>query len=245
MGAVLGIRPAMWIRSRRQLGGRLVRVLLPSAQHARLLGLASGSSPSGCAEPTRPPITRMAVSQIQVWFSCPDGRCCRYSIHGRVDGGHAYNARIPPRLRRGARSRGQRAQERVRRGPSVARDLHVPHAERPRTRGTAASWRDCSPTCRRAARPKGCWPGSGPPCGARTRPRRGPAAGRDPGIPGTQQIAGPPHGPGPQGLAWARRHQGPGVLAPASPPRTRRRWSSRRAAGSGSPSAGPATATCA
>ena len=40
-------------------------------------------------------------------------------FHGRVDGGHAHHTRTPPRLRRGARSRGQRAEERVRRRPAL------------------------------------------------------------------------------------------------------------------------------
>jgi len=42
----------------------------------------------------------------------------------------------------------------------------------------------------------------------------GGSADGDPGIPGTQRIAGPPHGPWPQGLGWAQRDQ----AGPGSPP---------------------------
>ncbi len=68
----------------------------------------------------------------------------------------------------------------------------------------------------------------------------------DPGIPGAQQVAGPPYGPGPQGIPGGRATvQAPRRRRRPPPPRTRRRCSSRRAAGSGSPSGGPATAICA
>jgi hypothetical protein len=40
----------------------------------------------------------------------------------------------------------------------------------------------------------------------------------DPGIPGAEQIAGPPYGPGPQGIPWGPRGQVRPAAAPAADP---------------------------
>ena len=108
-------------------------------------------------------------------------------------------------------------QERVRRGPPVARDLHVPHAEcsrraEPRPAGGIVH--------RPAAAPRpGCWPGSGPSCGARTGRAPRPAGGAGSGNPGHRPDHGLPERAGAAGaVRGVRRHRWrPELAAPLRP----------------------------